>query len=85
MKLKNHFEYFENLKNGIEVFSLNDFAKMILTNIKNQLVFNSKIYKLKLIMSKDKNNIYQEKRASLENYVTEQIIGPGAYHNKYFY
>lgn len=35
-------------------------------------------------MSKNKNNIYQEKRASLENYVTEQIIGPGAYHNRYF-
>ena len=31
-----------------------------------------------------KNNPFKEKRASLENYIKEQIIGPGAYHNKYF-
>ena len=31
-----------------------------------------------------KENPYKEKRASLENYIKEQIIGPGAYHNTFF-
>ena len=31
-----------------------------------------------------KENPYKEKRASLENYIKEQIIGPGAYHNMFF-
>jgi hypothetical protein len=30
-------------------------------------------------------NNYKIKRASLENFVKEQIIGPGAYHKKYFF
>jgi hypothetical protein len=30
-------------------------------------------------------NNYKVKRASLENFVKEQIIGPGAYHKKYFF
>ena len=29
-------------------------------------------------------NKYKVKRASLETFVKEQIIGPGAYHKKYF-
>ena len=30
-------------------------------------------------------NKFIEKRDSLENYVKEQIIGPGAYNKKYFF
>ena len=30
-------------------------------------------------------NKFKEKRDSLENYVKEQIIGPGAYNKKYFF